>query len=275
MVELLTGLLFLAVFTVFGFQLQTPFHMIVVSLLIIGTFTDIDHFIIPDGITLGGAAFAVVATGVLGPHSFIADQMPTTWDLVKQLSFMWEGPRLPEPIPYWMALAFSLLGCAFGYGMLWSVGLLGKLLFRKEAMGMGDVKLFAFLGAWMGPLACIWILFLSALVGALLGLSLLMAHKLMGSDEYDTMELEGLPTVESQWLIAGSQPGAGSSPDDQNSSNGDESQEQPALALQFPRRTARQLHHFPYGPYIALAALMVLLFHRYIDEAVRSFFLLG
>jgi leader peptidase (prepilin peptidase)/N-methyltransferase len=280
-VELLTGLLFLAAYLSFGLQLQTPFHMIFIGLLIIGTFTDIDHFIIPDRITLGGLAFAIVATGLLANHSFIAQEYRTATAIWHQLSFNWSAKRLPARLPIYLPLLYSLASAAFGYAMLWALGWFGKLLFRKEAMGMGDVKLFAFLGAWMGITSCIWILFLSALVGAVMGLSLLLAHKMVGKDEYETLVLPGQPTVKSQWLTAvpplvnANLPSPGTEAEvAQDAANPHTSGEEDLVQLEFSRKTSRQLHHFPYGPYIAIAAVIILLFHKQVDQVVRSFFFL-
>lgn len=280
-IELLTALLFLATFLSFGFQWQTPFHLIVVSLLIIGTFTDIDHFIIPDRVTLGGLAFAVIATAVLGSHSFIAHEYRMARAIWNQLSFNWNAQPLPTVLPSWLPLVYSLASAAFGYGMLWLLGAFGKLLFRKEAMGMGDVKLFAFLGAWMGITSCIWILFLSAFVGALMGLSLLLAHKLVGRDEYETLQLPPQPVVKSQWLTvktpqttATLTPSSTSPDTPQPPLNPPTDKPTNPIILRFPKKTSRQLHHFPYGPYIAIAALIVLLLHEQVEAAVRAFFFL-
>lgn len=277
-VELLTGALFCAAYLSFGPQWQTPFHMVFLGLLIIGTFTDIDHFIIPDRITLGGTVFAVIATGLLARESFIADQIHLSRELWRQLTFQWDAPRASRHLPVWLPLVFSIFSAGFGYAMLWLVGLMGRLLFRKEAMGMGDVKLFAFLGAWMGPLYCIWILFVSAFVGALVGLSLLLAHKLVGKDEVQELSFEGQPTVKSQWIVAVSRL-TGEADAELLQLAEPQPQGQPAteqgLSVQIPLRTARQLHHFPYGPYIAIAAALLLLLHETVDEAVRTFFLLG
>lgn len=276
-IELLTGLLFLAVFLSFGMQWQTPFHMVFVSFLIIGTFTDIDYYIIPDGITVGGTVFAVVATGVLGAQSYITPQLELTWEVVKQLTFQWDAGKIAIPMPWWYPLTYSLLSAGFGYLMLWSVGLIGKLLFRKEAMGMGDVKLFAFLGAWMGALNCVWILFLSAFIGSIFGISLLMAHKLLSRDENEVLVLIGEPTVKRQPDAVNPQlQGDGSSgllSDDSDTINPAGS-DQSSIEIKFPGKTTKQLHHFPYGPYIALAALIILLFHQQVDEGIRTFFLL-
>lgn len=279
MVELLTGLLFLAAFAVFGIQWQTPFHMVFLSLLIVGTFTDVDHFIIPDSITLGGMVFAITATGVLGNHSFIASEFALAWELWHQVTFQWEADPVPSPLPWFIPLLYSVFSAVFGYGMLWAVGAFGKFLFRKEAMGMGDVKLFAFLGAWMGALNCLWILFLSAFVGAIMGLSLLMAHRLVGKDEYERLEISPHPTVKSQWLTELTRlPQASTVLSSGNETPVNESAHiaDPVDAhLHFSKKTSRQLHHFPYGPYIAIAAIIILLFHDWVEQGVRAFFMLG
>lgn len=278
-IELLTGLLFLATFVVFGFQWQTPFHMIFISLLIVGTFTDIDHFIIPDRITLGGLVFALVATGLLANHSFIAKEYVLSRELWRQLSFQWQPVPTPGPLPWYLPFLYSLFSAAFGYAMLWSVGLFGKILFRKEAMGMGDVKLFAFLGAWMGAVNCIWILFFSALVGATIGLSLLLAHHLTGKDEYESLELPPHPTVKSRWLTAITpditMPLRNNLDSGIGIVGGASAPTHEPVSLQFSRRTSRQMHHFPYGPYIAIAAIIILLLHDLVEQGVREFFMLG
>ncbi len=272
-------MLFLATFVSFGFQWQTPFHMVFISFLIIGTFTDIDHFIIPDRITLGGLGFAIVATGLLANHSFIAGEYVLSRELWQQLSFQWEAKPAPGPLPWYLPFLFSLFSAAFGYAMLWSVGLFGKLLFRKEAMGMGDVKLFAFLGAWMGALNCIWILFFSAFVGATIGLSLLLAHHLAGRDEYETLELPPHPTVKSQWLTVTTPDASAALRNDLDGgitvANRGDSATDEQVSLSFSRRTSRQMHHFPYGPYIAIAAVIILLLHDFVEQGAREFFMLG
>lgn len=278
-IELLTGLLFFAAFVSFGLRWETPFHMIFISFLIIGTFTDIDHFIIPDRITLGGLAFALVVTGLLSNHSFIAREYRLSWELWQQLSFQWRPKPPPGPLPWYLPFLYSLFSAAFGYSMLWSVGLFGKLLFRKEAMGMGDVKLFAFLGAWMGALNCIWILFFSAFVGATVGLSLLLAHHLAGRDEYEDLELSQHPTVKSRWLTAVSPTMVPAMRNDLDpgivSIDSNVAQSGEPITLRFSRRTSRQMHHFPYGPYIAIAAVVILLLHHIVEQGVRQFFMLG
>jgi len=84
---------------------------------------------------------------------------------------------------FWvLALGFPLgkmllraaLGAVVGGGSLWLVGVLGKLALRKEAMGMGDVKLMAAAGIWLGWEMVLFAIFLGALAGALVSLVLLL-----------------------------------------------------------------------------------------------------
>ena len=104
-VELLTALLFLAVWRHFPWDLAIA-YWVFVSLLIGATFIDFEHFIIPDEITLGGTAAGIVASLIV-PGLMATDQ------------------RLS-------ALAMSVLSAALGYGLLWLVLEGGKLAFGKK-----------------------------------------------------------------------------------------------------------------------------------------------
>jgi leader peptidase (prepilin peptidase)/N-methyltransferase len=104
-VELLTALLFLAVWRSFSWDVAL-IYFVFVSLLIAATFIDFEHYIIPDEITLGGAAAGVVA-------SFIAPGL------------MFTDSRL-------IALGTSIGSAALGYAVLWLVLEGGKLAFGKK-----------------------------------------------------------------------------------------------------------------------------------------------
>lgn len=103
--------------------------------LLIITFVDLDHRIIPDKITLPGLAVGLVAAPLLGLTTFSG----------------------------------SLIGAAIGGGALYLIAVLGTLVFRKESMGGGDIKLAAMLGAFLGWQAVVILLFLAFLVGAVAG----------------------------------------------------------------------------------------------------------
>ena len=78
--------------------------------------------------------------------------------------------------PRWLAEAFaqkltaSLLGAAVGSGVIYSIGRIGTLAFRKEAMGFGDVKLMGLLGALVGAKFVLLSIFLASFLGSVIGL---------------------------------------------------------------------------------------------------------
>ena len=104
-VELLTALLFLTVWISFPWDIAIA-YWVFVSLLIIATFVDFEHFIIPDEITLGGTAAGIVASFIL--------------------------PALMSASSRWGAALMSILSALLGYGLLWIVLEAGKLAFGKK-----------------------------------------------------------------------------------------------------------------------------------------------
>jgi leader peptidase (prepilin peptidase) / N-methyltransferase len=104
-VELLTALLFLAVWRQFPWQVALA-YWIFVSLLIVGTFIDFEHFIIPDEVTIGGTVAGIVASLLV--------------------------PALMGSYGRWNALGTSALSAALGYVILWIVLEAGKKAFGKK-----------------------------------------------------------------------------------------------------------------------------------------------
>ncbi len=110
------------------------------------------------------------------------------WSLIALTMIDFDHQLLPDDITLpllWLGLtvnSFGLIttlqdavcGAIAGYGILWSVFWLFKLATGKEGMGYGDFKLLAALGAWMGWQALPIIILLSSLVGAVVGLSLIV-----------------------------------------------------------------------------------------------------
>ncbi|WP_428310415.1 prepilin peptidase [Hydrocarboniphaga sp.] len=114
-----------------------------------------------------------------------------TWSLialtVTDLRTMYLPDDLTLPL-LWTGLVISLwgvfatpaeaiLGAALGYGLLWGVFHLFRLATGKEGMGYGDFKLLAALGAWLGWQALPQIVLLSALVGAAVGVALIVSRR--------------------------------------------------------------------------------------------------
>lgn len=155
LVELLMGLMFVAVFLLLSTRgealLRFPFYWYFCFSLVVLSLIDFKHFILPDLLTypLLGVGFLLA---VLDPARMGAEDIPS-------------------------ALLQALIGAAVGGGSLWLIGLLGKAAFRKEAMGMGDVKLMAAVGAWQGWGMALFAIFLGALVAALVGILLILLKK--------------------------------------------------------------------------------------------------
>jgi len=152
MVELITGALFAYFYTQFFAEpVRLIIYLIFVAALIAVTFIDFEHQIIPDRITYPGVGLGLV------------------------LSFLY--PALLNTSSRWEALLNSFLGAFLGFVSLLLIGLLGKWIFKKEAMGGGDLKLLAMIGAFLGWEAVFLIIFVSSLVGSVVGLTLLSLRK--------------------------------------------------------------------------------------------------
>jgi leader peptidase (prepilin peptidase)/N-methyltransferase len=128
------------------FALQAFF----LSDLIANTFIDIDHRILPDRLTYPGLAVGLVGS-VLVPG--LAGLFET------------EGRLSPNA----NSLMFSLAGALVGGGLTWTVRWLGTIAFKKEAMGLGDVKFMAMIGAFVGWDGSLLTLLLGSAIGALIG----------------------------------------------------------------------------------------------------------
>ena len=143
LVETLTAVMTLSVAVKFGVSAQTLFACLFTWALISLTFIDIDHQLLPDTITL---------------------------------PFLWLG-LLCNYFGLFTDLYSSVMGAAAGYGIFWLIYQIFKLVTGKEGMGLGDLKLLAMLGAWAGWQALASIIFLSSLLGSLVGLYLVLFRR--------------------------------------------------------------------------------------------------
>jgi len=112
--------------------------------------------------TLRGAVFLTILLGIaLSDARFyiIPDQF-SVGGAVLGLAFA----------PFAMGLTFtqSIYGAAVGFGVLWLVAMAGKVAFKKDAMGGGDLKMMAMVGAYVGVLGVLLTIFLGALLGAVI-----------------------------------------------------------------------------------------------------------
>ena len=141
LVELLTGILSAAVAWKFGYTPQMGAALVLTWFLIALTFLDFDTQLLPDALTL-----------------------PLLW-LGLTASVLGYTPIEPRN---------AIMGALAGYLSLWSVYHLFRLATGKEGMGYGDFKLLAGLGAWLGWQMLLPIILLSAAVGAVTGIALIL-----------------------------------------------------------------------------------------------------
>jgi leader peptidase (prepilin peptidase) / N-methyltransferase len=89
------------------------------------------------------------------------------------LPFLWLGLLLSTQHQFTDPTS-AIFGAAFGYLFLWSTYWIFKLITQKEGMGYGDFKLMAMLGAWFGWQALPLMIFISSILGAVYGISLMI-----------------------------------------------------------------------------------------------------
>jgi leader peptidase (prepilin peptidase)/N-methyltransferase len=142
-VELISGLFAVCIFLTFGLTLPGLIYYFFISTLIVITFIDIDHRIIPDVITLPGIPVFCLSTFAIHEISF----------------------------------KDSLLGLLAGGGSLYIVGLAYYLLKKKEGMGGGDIKLLAMIGALLGWKGVLFTIFVSSALGTIVGFILILSRK--------------------------------------------------------------------------------------------------
>ncbi len=160
LVELLTAFLwglaaYLAPEGAEGPPWLTLIHVVVLSGLVVATFVDFDHFEIPDEVSIGGIVLAPLAS-ILVPrlheHSWIAGKLA-------------EGGEVTAA----GALFSSLAGILVGGGILIAIGWLGRIVFKRDAMGFGDVKLLAAGGGFVGPGGALAALFIGTFAASIAG----------------------------------------------------------------------------------------------------------
>jgi len=145
LVELAAGIVWAAAAWHYGLSVEMLRAALFFTIILGIAVTDAREYIIPDEFSVGGA--------VLG------------------IGFAFLGGALGWPD--------ALIGAAVGYGLLWLVAVVGTKLFGEDAMGGGDIKMMAMIGAFLGWIGVLLTLFLGALLGTLIFLPI----KLMGKDK--------------------------------------------------------------------------------------------
>jgi leader peptidase (prepilin peptidase) / N-methyltransferase len=148
-VEAVNGLAYGLIVWYFGLGWQSVIYAALFSALLVVSYIDFDHQIIPDAITLPGMGLGVLAAVTVLPIGFLD----------------------------------SVLGLLVGGGVLFGLAWISPYLFGKEGMGGGDIKLLAMIGAFLGWKPVVLTMLIGAIVGALVGVTLLTLNVLR-RDQY-------------------------------------------------------------------------------------------
>ncbi len=143
LVEALSGAFAAMAVARFGFGWQAALMFALIAALLVITFIDLDHRIIPDAITLPGIPIGLAAS--FGPG--------------------------------WISPSESLIGILAGGGSLFLVAWGYQLITQREGMGGGDIKLLAMIGAFMGWKGVLFTIFVASLTGTLAGMALICRRR--------------------------------------------------------------------------------------------------
>jgi leader peptidase (prepilin peptidase)/N-methyltransferase len=157
-VEVLTAFLFLGIFMT---QSSLPNFIIgctLTSLLVVITFIDVDTMEIEDALSMGGA-FVGLAIALFFPE--------------------WHGERSPMA-----SVARSFWGMCFGSGIMFWIAACGEIVFKREAVGLGDVKLMGMVGGFLGWKGCLVTIFGGCFLSAFIVFPFLLAMKLRRREKF-------------------------------------------------------------------------------------------
>jgi leader peptidase (prepilin peptidase)/N-methyltransferase len=166
-IEIITGIVFLLLFNSVlilqgGLISAYIFYLIFCCLLIVGSFVDLEFYIIPNEITYTGLILAPIAgllcTGFHNLNSTLGYFDNSANQLIASLQA-------------------SMLGIFVSGGMIFLCGVIGKLVLRKDAMGFGDVKLMGVIGGFLGWKLGVATFFLAPFFGLLFAIPRLISKK--------------------------------------------------------------------------------------------------
>jgi leader peptidase (prepilin peptidase)/N-methyltransferase len=192
LVELATGLLFAAAFLEYGVAQATVKWLFFTCLIIVLTITDLRMRLLPDLVTWPGFAVGLMFSWFVPPNEGLAGALG--WRFFHQ--------HLQRHLA---GLLDGILGAAFGSFLLWGLAAGYKLVRKREGMGMGDVKMMAMVGAFMGWRGTFWTILLGSLLGSAIGLSVVVTLYLAGWQRKlaERGSRRGLGTVNAlRWTIA-------------------------------------------------------------------------
>lgn len=162
------GLAALVLYRVGGVGYEFAYYFAFCCLLVVVFFVDLDAWIILDQVNYTGIGLGLVGAWWL-PFA------PGGYPMLGELGF--------DPASLGRGggnVAWGLVGAALGFGLFQGIAILGSLLARQTAMGQGDVKLAAMIGAFLGPAKGMLALFVAFPLGALVAVPLIFLHRSSG-----------------------------------------------------------------------------------------------
>ena len=155
-VEALTGALFLLIFWRFGLTVATPVYMVLAASLVVVTFIDLTHWIIPNEISLPGilVGIGLALVSTVYPASGLAQ----------------------------VTVVEALIGAVAGYVLVLVLDKSAVLILKKPGMGMGDAKLLAMLGAFFGWQGLFLVVMIASFSGCAVGIPVMIASRFRDSD---------------------------------------------------------------------------------------------
>ena len=167
LVELTTGLLFVACYLEFGLTQAAVKWLFFTCLIIVLTITDLRIRILPDVVNWPGFVAGLFFSAVVPPD-----------DRTAVFLYVTLFHRMPSrPV---QGLLDALLGAAFGSFLLWAVAALYRRVRGREGMGMGDVKMMAMVGAFLGVRGAFLTILLGTLLGTLVGVAMIIVLYVAG-----------------------------------------------------------------------------------------------
>ena len=191
LVELLTGLLFVACYSEFGLTQTAVKWLFFTCLVIVLTITDLRVRLLPDLVNWPGTVLGLFFSAVLPSNDGTALWISTS--LFHRLP--------PERV---LGLFDAFLGAAFGGLLLWGAAAAYKAVRGREGMGLGDVKMMAMVGAFLGVRGAFLTILVGTLLGSVVGVSIILVLYALGWQRplAERASRRGLGTVNSlRWTI--------------------------------------------------------------------------
>jgi leader peptidase (prepilin peptidase)/N-methyltransferase len=160
LVEFATGLIFVLTFYEYGLTLLTLKWLIFSCLIIVLVVTDFRVRILPDLVNFPGLAMGIV----------LAFRVPILDSTAGTLFFLIGFHEFPFQTEMFFNVLNAVLGALLGSMLLWGAAALYKLVRKREGMGMGDVKMMAMVGSFLGPRGAFLTILLGTLLGSVIGL---------------------------------------------------------------------------------------------------------